>query len=348
MFTDSISNSMVLVTGASGHLGANLVRRLLSDGIRVKVLIHPDHNNEAVAGLEVETVHADIRDRVQTVKALAGSDYVFHCAAMVSTIDGNARHRREIFDTNVIGTRNVMNAALEHKVRRVVATGSFSAVGINIDNPSAPSNEDMMFYPYHRTMPYEQSKVLMEHECLKAAANGLDVVIATCCAIIGGNDYLPSRLGRTLCDYANGRLRFYIDGGFEFVTARDIVTGHLLCMEKGRSGRKYIFSSGYLTLTEVLDLFAGVTGVPMTIRKLPGAPMYPIAEVASFILSRVAPQYPQRFTPGAIRLLLKRRHADITRARSELGYEPTAFREAVQEAYDFHDKRGSILKRNAG
>ena len=332
----------VLVTGASGHLGANLVRRLLDEGHDVRALVHPGHNNEALHGLDIETAYADIRDPAQTRTALSGCAYVFHCAARVSTIDGNSAHRREIFDTNVIGTRNVLAAALQNNIKRVVATGSFSAVGMNPDHPSAPSDEEMVFYPFHRTMPYERSKVLMEHECLKAALNGLDVVIATCCAIIGGNDFIPSRLGRTLCDYANGRLRFYIDGGFEFVTTRDIVEGHLLCMAKGRNGRKYIFSSGFLSIADVLELFASATGVPMNVRCLPSGPMYVFSEIASFILSRAAPEYPQRFTPGAIRLLIKRRRANTDRARQELGFTPSAFRDAVQEAYAFHYRRGSI------
>ena len=318
------------------------MRRLLSEGHDVRALAHPDHNNEALNGLDMEIMYADIRDPEQTRAALSGCEYLFHCAAKISTIDGNAKHRREIFDTNVIGTRNVLAAALENNIKKIVATGSFSAVGMNPDNPSAPSDEEMMFYPFHRTMPYERSKVLMEHECLKAAVNGLDVVIATCCAIIGGNDFLPSRLGRTLCDYANGRLHFYIDGGFEFVTTRDIVEGHLLCMAGGKSGRKYIFSSGFLSIPEVLELFASATGVPMQVRCLPSGPMYVFSEIASFILSRALPEYPQRFTPGAIRLLVKRRQANTGRAREELGFTTTDFRDAVQEAYEFHYRRGAI------
>ncbi|MGH2400341.1 MAG: NAD-dependent epimerase/dehydratase family protein, partial [bacterium] len=246
------------------------------------------------------------------------------------------------YECNVIGTQHLLRAAREARVERVVVTGSFSAVGYDLDAPSLPSNETMQFYPFERSMPYERSKVLVEHECLKAVIEGLDVVVATCCAIIGGNDFMPSRLGRTLCDFVNGKLRAYLRGGFEFVAAGDIVEGHLLCMEKGRTGHKYIFSTEFLMLDELLDLFTEVSGVAAPRRRLPVPLMLACAEVASYYLSRFRPHVHQRLTPGAIRLLRKCRHADLAKAKSELGYQPTSIRAAVGEAYAFHYTRGAI------
>ncbi|MGH2400894.1 MAG: hypothetical protein ACRDF6_13745, partial [bacterium] len=134
----------------------------------------------------------------------------------------------------------------------------------------------------------------------------------------------------------------YIHGGFEFVAARDIVEGHLLCMEKGRTGHKYIFSTEFLMLDELLDLVEEISGVASARRRLPGLVMLATSEVTSFFLSRLHPRFPQRLTPGAIRLLRKCRHADITKARTELGYQPTSIRAAMQEAYAFHYARGAI------
>ena len=336
------STPPVLVTGAAGHVGANLVRRLLNDGVRVRVLLRHEDNNEALEGLEVEHSFGDIRDLNAARHALTGCQGVYHCAAKVSTIDGDHAHRREVFECNVLGTRNVLQAAREAEAGRVVVTGSFSAVGYDLDNPSAPSDETMPFYPMERTMPYERSKALVEHECWRAAAAGQDVVVATCCAVVGGSDFFPSRLGRTLCDYTNGKLYAYVDGGFEFVAARDIVEGHLLCMQHGRSGEKYIFSSEYKTISDILELFEEVSGVPRPHRRIPTRLMLVFSEAASFYLSRFHPRFPQRFTPGAIRLLQKRRHADIGKARRELGYQPTSIRAAVHEAYAFHYHRNAI------
>ena len=338
----------VLVTGSAGHVGANLVRRLLDEGVRVRVLLRQEDNNQALEGLDVERVWADIRYLDATRRALEGCQGVYHVAAKVSTIDGNIAHRREIYECNVVGTRNVLQAARETEAGRVVVTGSFSAVGYDLDDPSAPSDETMQFYPMERTMPYERSKTLVEHECLRAVARGQDVVIATCCAVVGGADYLPSRLGRTMCDYTDGKLRAYIDGGFEFVAARDIVAGHLLCMEKGRSGEKYIFSSEYKTISDIIDLYEEVSGIPRPNRRMPANLMYAFSEVASFYLSRFHPEFPQRFTPGAIRLLKKRRHANLAKAKNELGYRPTTIRAAVHQAYAFHyHERKAITNPNA-
>ena len=346
--TPNSSTAPVLVTGASGHVGANLVRRLLDDGVQVRVLLRNEGKNEAVDVLELDRAYADIRDLAATRRAMEGCQGVYHCAAKVSTIDGNRAHRRELFDCNVLGTRNVLQAARETNAGRVVVTGSFSAVGYDLDNSSAPSDETMQFYPMERTMPYERSKVLVEHECLRAVAHhGQDVVIATCCAVVGGADFKPSRLGRTLCDYTNGKLQAYVDGGFAFVAARDIVEGHLLCMQKGRRGEKYIFASEYKTISDILDLYEQVTGVPRPNRRVPAAIMYVFAEIASFYLSRFHPDFPQRFTPGAIRLLQKQRHANIDKARSELGYKPTSILAAVHEAYAFHYHRNEIINPDA-
>ena len=181
----------VFVTGSAGHVGANLVRRLLGDGVPVRVLLRREDNNEALEGLDVERVFGDIRDLDATRQALAGCQGVYHVAAKISTIEGNRGHRRELFECNVRGTRNVLQAAREAQAGRVVVTGSFSAVGYDLDDPSAPSDETMPFYPMERTMPYERSKSLVEQECWRAAAAGQDVVVATCCAVVGGADFCP-------------------------------------------------------------------------------------------------------------------------------------------------------------
>ena len=145
-----LSEVPVLVTGSAGHVGANLVRRLLDDGVRVRVYLRHEDNNEAVEGLEVERSFGDIRDPDARRKALEGCRGVYHCAAMVSTIEGTHAHRRELYECNVLGTRNVLQAAREVEAGRVVVTGSLSAVGYDLDDPSAPSDETMQFYPMER------------------------------------------------------------------------------------------------------------------------------------------------------------------------------------------------------
>jgi nucleoside-diphosphate-sugar epimerase len=332
----------VLVTGASGHLGANLVRRLLSDGRQVRVFLLEGSDRQPVEGLDVEICFGDLRDLESVKKATQGVETVYHTGAIVSTIEGNAQHKRRIFETNVIGTRNVLAAAREYDVTRVVVSGSFSAVGYDIDNPSRPSNEETPLYPFDNKMPYARTKEMVEHECLKAVALGQQVVVATSCAIVGPNDFGPSRVGRTLLDFANGKLRAYLPGGFEWVAAHDIVQGHILAMHRGRPGQKYIFSTEHMTLDDLLDIFSDVTGQAKPRIKLPPQVMAALAQVSSFVLSNFFPKVPQRFTPGAVRILRQGRHADTSKAKNELGFMPTSIRSAVEQAHEDFVRRGLL------
>jgi nucleoside-diphosphate-sugar epimerase len=327
---------MILITGASGHLGANLLRRLLDNGHSVRALVRPQSNNAALDGLNVEIAYGDLRDPEAVTAAVRGCRQIHHCAAMLSTTAGR---EREIFDCNVIGTRNLLRAALDARVSRVVVTGSLSAVGYE---PGRPSDETVPFNPFEKLLPYSHTKAAVEHECLKASVDGLDVVIATSCAIIGANDYKPSRMGKTLVDFAKRKMRAYVPGGFTFVAARDMVEGHMLAMEKGRSGQKYIFSTEFLTVDDLMTIFEQVTGSRRPRLRLPPPLMAGLAEVSSFFLTNFFPNRPQRFTPAAVRFLRMQRKADCSKAMRELGYRPTSIAEAVREAYECFVRRGVI------
>ena len=334
---------ITLVTGATGHLGANLVRRLLAEGEQVRVMMHSERDNGALDGLDVERVFADLRNAEAVSAAVRGCARVYHCAALVSTIDGNVAHKRDLFDTNVHGTIHVLQAAKLHGIDKVVVSGSLSATGYE---PDRSSHEDMPFNPFQRHLPYGFTKHLTEHECLKAHANGLNVVVATSCAIIGPHDYIPSRMGRVLIDYANGHLRAYIPGGFEFVSSSDVAEGHILAMRHGRSGQKYIFSTAYASVDDLMALFREVTGRPLPKLRLSPLLMAALAEVADKTWFRVFPNRPRRFTPGAVRLLQMHRRADHDKAKQELGYQPTPLIQAVREAYEDFVRRGLIVLPN--
>ena len=334
--------SKILLTGASGHLGANLLQRLLSDGADVRVLLREGSNNRAVDGLPVERVYGDLRSPDAVRAAVQGCTRIYHAAAQISTLYGDPALKRSIFDSNVLGTRHLLEAAARAGVERVVVTSSLGAVGYREDDPSHPSDEESPFYPFHRTMPYEASKAFVEHECLRAVARGLDVRIAVSTAILGPHDWKPSRMGRALCDFANGRLRAYIDGGVEFVAASDLVQGHTLAMDRGQPGEKYIFSTEFATLPDLMWMWHEITGRPIPRLRLPAPVMGAIAEVLSPLLTRLAPQFPQRLTPSAVRILQLRRHVDTGKAQRALGYRPTGIRAACEQAYQFHIQRGAI------
>lgn len=327
-----------LLTGATGHLGANLVRRLVADGRDVRVLLQTEGapQNRAVDGLPVERAYGDLRDAAAVRAAMRGIGAVFHAAARIQTSPGG---ERDIYDTNVLGTRNVLRGARDAGVGRVVVTGSLSAVGYD---PGRAANEDDPFYPFDPHLPYGFTKAFVEHECWKAVAEGQDVVVATSCAILGPNDYFPSRMGAVVRDFANGKLRAYIPGGFDFVAARDICEGHVLAMERGKSGQKYIISTRFLEVDELMGILERVTGRPRPPLRLPPAVMRVAAHVSTFVMTRFFPGVPQRFTPAAVRFLSQRRHADTSKAQRELGYRPTSIEDALREAYEWFVEQGAI------
>jgi hydroxymethylglutaryl-CoA reductase/dihydroflavonol-4-reductase len=340
-----MSSRKILLTGATGHLGANLLRLLLAEGEDVRVMIRNTHDRTALEGLDVERVEADLRDGSAVAAAVRGCSHVYHCAALVSTIDGDAAHKRHIYDTNVRGTIHVLNAARMHAVEKVAVSGSLSATG---HDAATPSHEAMPFYPFDRQLPYGFSKHLVEHECLRAHAEGLNVVVATSCAIIGPHDYAPSRMGRVLIDFAHGKLRAFIPGGFEFVSAHDIAKGHMLAMDKGRSGQKYIFSTAYSSVDDLLDIFREVTGQPLPRLRLPPDLMALMAEISDKTWFRLFPNAPRRFTPGAVRLLRMNRRVSIDKAQQELGFKPGNLSDAVRDAYqDFLYRRIIKPRKNA-
>lgn len=327
-----------LLTGATGHLGANLVRRLLDDGKDVRVLLRgkDDPENVAVDGLDVERVHGDLKDPAAILAAMKGVGAVYHVAAKIQTFVGG---ERDIYDTNVLGTRNVLRAARDAGAGRVVVTGSLSAVGIT---PDRASHEDDPFYPFDKHLPYGFTKAFVEHECWRAAAEGQDVIVATSCAILGPNDFIPSRMGAMVRDFANGKMKAYLPGGFDFVSARDICEGHVLAMEKGRAGQKYIISTRFVEVDEMMGMLERITGRPRPALRLSPAVMNVFAHVSSFVLSNFFPKVPQRFTPFAVRFLQLRRKADTTKAQEELGYRPTSIEDALTDAYEHFVERGVV------
>ncbi|MBM7166862.1 NAD-dependent epimerase/dehydratase family protein [Streptomyces sp. G44] len=328
---------MILVTGGTGHLGANLVRRLVADGHQVRVLVRDTGAAQgALDGLPVQKVIGDVRDRASVSAAVDGCNRVFHCAARVST---SARGHRGIYDVNVTGTRHVLEAAWHSGVQRVVVTGSFSATG----NPlGRPSTEDDPHYPFEEHTPYTRSKVLVEHECHRAASQGLDVVVAVSTAIVGPHDYRPSRMGRLLLDFAHGRLLAYIPGGFEFVSTQDLVEGHLLAMAHGRPGGKYLLSTEFRTVDQMLDLYSEATGRPKPRLRVPAPMMHGLARFMDAPRAVLAPHREPRFTPAAVGFLRSQRRADCSRSRTQLGFRPGDIAQAVEQAYRCFVDRGLV------
>jgi nucleoside-diphosphate-sugar epimerase len=328
---------MILVTGAGGHLGANLLRRLVTDGHAVRALLHTDRDEASVAGLPVESMTGDLQNPALAASAVRGCRQVYHCAAKIST---TYRDKGAMFGANVLATKTLLRAARAAQVEKVVVTGSFSATGARHD---AASTEDDPFNSLEMHLPYGFTKAAVEHECLKAFADGLPVVVAVSTAILGPHDYKPSRMGRVLVKFAAGRIHAYVPGGFPFVAARDIVQGHILAMEKGRPGQKYIFETVFMTFDDLMHLFASVTGRRPPPLRIPPGLMSIVATVAGAVQPYVRPDAEQLLTPAAIRILAMNRRADISKAKTELGFQPTSIEAAVREAFEWFVARGAIV-----
>lgn len=329
-----------LVTGGSGHLGANLVRELLKRGQEsIRVLVHADERG--LDGLDVERAYGDLRDPESLRRAVQGCQRLYHTAAFVSLRNAD---RKQIFEVNVLGTRYLLRAALEAGVERVVHCSSFGAVG---RNPQGASDENWTIDPFEEALAYERSKAFAEHEALRLVVEGLDVVMVNPSGLVGPYDFKPSFVGQTIIDFARGKMKAYVPGAFDFVPVRDVVQGHLLAMEKGQTGQRYLLTGSVVTIDEILDWLQELTGIARPRLKLPPQVMQRVAVVKDWIEARWFPDQLPRFNQHTIRLLNSGKHGDNTRARTELGLEPTTVRDAFGEAVTWFGEAGMIRRRAA-
>ncbi len=325
------------VTGGTGHVGANLVRSLLADGIAVKALVRPGTDTAALDGLDVERVEGDLRDRDAIIKAMAGCERAYHVAAFVSL---RAGAEQEIYESNVHGTRHVMEGAEQHGYQRVVFCSSFGAVGRN--PAGGASDETFTVNPFDTHLSYEVTKAIAEIEVLRAVNRGVDAVIVNPVGIVGPHDYKPSSVGQTILDFGKRKMPAYVAGEFEFVGVDDVVQGHRLAMEKGRRGERYILAAEHLTLDQILDHLHEVTGAPRPRVRIPVGLMLPLAHVTNFFLKHFAPERPPRFTPGTIKILNGGKRADFSKARRELGYDPKPVLPAFTDSVEWFRARGQL------
>lgn len=315
-----------LVTGATGHLGANLVRSLCERGEQVRVLVRPESDQAALEGLSVERAVGDLCDAASLERAVKGASRMYHAAAMISIRSGD---RAALMQTNVEGTARLMQAALDNRLEKVVYTSSFGAIGTRRDRAST---EEDWLDPFQPVMDYERSKAHSEVAVLQAAARGLPVCIVNPSAIVGPWDFRPSLVGRTIVDFGLGKMRAYVPGGFDWVPMKDVVRGHLLAMEKGRPGERYLLSGEVHSLDQIMDWLAEFTGKPRPRVRIPARLMQGVALIKDFIERKFFPHRTPRFNYHSIRILSSGKTGNNEKARRELGYAPTPVREAFQDA----------------
>lgn len=337
-------SGIVLVTGASGLVGANLTRALLAQGRGVRALVHEDRR--ALEGLEVEAVQADIRDPEALERALAGVEVVYHLAGSISLSMDSGPEMEAI---NAIGTRNVVTACLRCGVRRLVHFSSIDALrpepyDVRVDETRPLIDEDRSAAELGQISPYQRSKAQSEREVRAGIERGLDSVILQPTAIFGPNDFKPSYIGQALIQLARGRIPALVRGGFDWVDVRDVVAGALAAELVAPTGAHYLLGGHWQTIRSVAERVAAVTGRPAPLFDVP----MELADAFAPVMLKLAhfngthPIY-TRVTLDALR---GNRQVDCAHAARDLGYTARPLDETVRDTLTWFQEHGYLAARH--
>jgi len=325
----------VVVTGAAGHVGANLMRALLAQGGPTRALVHIDR--QAVEGLDTEVVEGDVCDLESLVNAFDGAEVVYHLAADISLLKDQWPLLESV---NIMGTRNVVEACLRCGVRRLV---HFSSIHAMTQEPMGiPVDESRPLVESQHCPPYDRSKAAGEKEVRKGIEMGLDAIIINPTAIIGPHDYQPSHFGEALLAIANGKLPALVAGGFDWVDVRDVIEGAMRAVERAPTGAKYLLSGHWVSLRDLAAMVEEITSVPAPSFVCPmwlariGAPI-----VTAF--DRLAGKRPL-YTSVSLRALRSNRNINHERATRELDYHPRPFRETLIDTLRWFGETGQLTR----
>ena len=319
----------VLVTGATGFVGSAVARKLVGRGEAVRVLARPASNRSNLDGLEVEVAEGDLRDRASLDRALKGCEALYHVAAdyrlWVSRPD-------EIYRNNVDGTRDILRAAAQAGVARIVYTSSVAVLGLNKDG--VPANEKTPVALGDMIGHYKRSKYLAEEEVRRLIGEEkLPVVIVNPSTPRGPLDVKPTPTGRMILNAALGKMPAYVGTGLNVVHVDDVAEGHLLAYGKGAIGERYILGAQNLSLREILTEVASLTGRKPPKLRIPHNAVLPVAVAAEgwARLRRGRGREPM-VTVDGVRMAKKRMYFSADKAKGALGYAPRPAREAIADA----------------
>ncbi len=329
---------MILVSGASGFVGSAVARRLIEGGQRVRGLVRPSSDRRNLDGLDLEVVEGDLRDKASLIRACEGCEGLFHVAAdyRLWTLDPS-----QMFKTNVDGARNLMEAAKEAGVGRIVYTSSVATLGTPKDG--SPGDEETPVSYSDMIGPYKQSKFRAEEVVSRMIAeNGLGAVIVNPSTPIGPGDVKPTPTGRMVVEAAAGRMPAYVDTGLNVVHVDDVADGHVAAYGKGKVGERYVLGGEDLTLKEILDAISELTGLAAPKIRVPHGLIMPVAAAVEGWARLTRRQKEPFVTIDGIRMARKKMFFSSAKARRELGYSPRPAVEALTDAVAWFRDNGYL------
>jgi dihydroflavonol-4-reductase len=322
------------VTGATGFLGSHVARQLLAKGADLRLLLRTTSRTCNIAGLPAEHVLGDLRDLDSLKKGMSGCEFVFHVAADYRLWSLN---HQELYDSNVEGTRNILQAARDSDVRRVIYTSSVATMGFG--NNGRLTDEKSPVTLSNMIGDYKRSKFMAEQLVVEAGRNGQNVVMVNPTTPVGERDIKPTPSGQIVVDFLRRKFPAYVDTGLNLVDVIDCAEGHLLAMEKAQPGERYILGGENLTLKQILDKLGAITGLPSPKIKLPYAVALATGVVDTLVVGKMLKREP-RVTIDAVRMGRKKMFVTSVKAERELGWNPRPVDGALQRAVEWFKANG--------
>jgi dihydroflavonol-4-reductase len=317
---------LAFVTGATGFVGSHVARVLAEQGADLRLLVRSSSDLRNIEDLKAERVTGDLRDPASLKKAVSGCDAVFHVAADYRLW---VRDPDEMYRSNVEGTRSVLEAAWESGVRRVVYTSSVATMGFTSNGHIADENSSVSLANMIGT--YKRSKFMAEQVAVEAARSGMDVVVVNPTTPVGERDIKPTPTGRIVVDFLKKKFPAYVDTGLNLVDVTECARGHAAALEKGRSGERYILGGENLTLKQILDKLAAITGLPSPSIRVPYAVALATGVVDQVVTGYIRKREP-RATIDAVRMGRKKMFVSSSKAERDLGWKTVPVDDALRRA----------------
>ena len=319
---------MIAVTGATGHIGNVLVRELLARGETVRAIVPPFEDIKSLDGLEVEIVESDVRDVNSLIKTFRSAEIVYHLAGIVTISSGNDDF---LYRVNVEGTKNVVNACLKNKVKRMVYVSSVHALK---EPPHGTVIDETCDYDPECTRgSYDRSKALASLEVLKGIDKNLDAVLVCPSGVIGPYDYRISQMGHLFINFMKGDLKASVDGAYDFVDVRDVAKGIILACENGKCGERYILAGEQISVQDLFLELEKLTGIETPSLKVPLWLVKAVSKISP-LYYKITGKEPL-FTTYSIEVVNSNSKISSDKACNELGYFPRPIKKSIKDSVEW-------------